>query len=94
MVATMNELNKSNSDKAKMEEYYDMKWNDQYQNVKLKLERSFKTNIQGLKQECDKKIEESEAKVRQADRSRNYFAERAKELVNKCNQSEAERNRL
>ncbi len=90
----MNELSKCNLDKANMEEYYDMKWNDQYQNVKLKLEKSFKTKNQEFKKDYDKKIEESEEKVRQAIRERNYFAQRAKQLVHKCNQGEAERKKL
>jgi hypothetical protein len=50
-------LLKSEQDKEEMEKYYDRKWNQEFQKVKLQLEKSFTEKIRAIEEDCNEKID-------------------------------------
>jgi hypothetical protein len=50
-------LQKSEQDKDAMERYYDSKWNKEYGNVKLQLEKTFNEKINRIEADCTTKLQ-------------------------------------
>lgn len=54
----MEEIEKHEKDKESMESYYAHKWNQQFQNVKKNLQKTFHSKLDVLQKEYEKKTDE------------------------------------
>ncbi len=50
-----------------MERYYDSKWNKEYGNVKVQLEKTFNEKINKIEAECAAKLQKMELTVEEAE---------------------------
>jgi hypothetical protein len=50
-----------------MERYYDSKWNKEYKNVKVQLEKTYTEKINKIEADCQSKLEKMEKTVEDAE---------------------------